>query len=264
MLIAQVTDTHLLDPARGTGPYVDHAARLREAFERVDAEDPPVDLVVLTGDLVDTGSGPENELLSDVLDGLTRPVVGVPGNHDHRETFPERLLPNGRPQHEHLSWAIDDHEVRIVGLDTTIPGRHGGTLDAERAAWLDQTLAAEPHRPTLLAMHHPPFLSGIEWMDREGLPVPEVRSIVARHPQVQRIIAGHLHRPIQSGFDHAAVSVGLATVHHVECDLRPGSRPRLIVDPAGYQLHQWSQGSWVTHTRYIATGAEAFVPDWAS
>lgn len=262
MLVAQVTDTHIVDPAAGRGPYVDHVERLGEAIRRINAEDPPVDLIVLTGDLVDEGTEAENRLLEDLLDEARPAMVGVPGNHDRRETFPDRLLPRGRPAHDHLSWVLDGHEVRVVGLDTTVPGRHGGTLDGERAAWLRSALAASD-RPTLLVMHHPPFATGIDWMDREGYPGPELRRILAEHPNVGRVLCGHLHRPVQTGFEHAVVSVGLATVHHVACDLRPRSSPLLVVDPAGYQLHRWQDGLWVTHTRYIATGQEPFVPDWA-
>lgn len=263
MLIAQVTDTHIVDPATGRGPYVDHVARLAEAVERIDNEEPAVDLVVLTGDLVDEGTAAENDRLLEVLTGLGPPVVGVPGNHDRRETFPDALLPGGRPGTTHLSWVLDRFEVRVVGLDTIEPGRHGGVFDDERRAWLDATLAADPERATLLLMHHPPFDTGVDWMDRQGHPGPALREVLAGHPQVRRVLCGHLHRPVATGFEHAVVSVGPSTVHHVAGDLWPGSTPRLVLDPPAYQLHRWQDGLWVTHTRYLDTGQEPFVPDWA-
>jgi 3',5'-cyclic-AMP phosphodiesterase len=263
ILIAQVTDTHIVDPASGRGAIVDHVDRLAEAIERINAEDPPVDLVVLTGDLTDGGGESENRLLIDLLDAFERPVVGVPGNHDRRETFPDRLLPGGRPEHGHLSWVLDDHPVRVVGLDTTEPGHHGGVFDGERRDWLEQVLAAEPDRPTMVVMHHPPFATGIEWMDREGYPGADLRAVLDDHRQVGRVVCGHLHRPVLTSFDHALVTVAPATVHQVACDLRPRSDPQLVLDPAGYQLHRWSEGLWVTHTRYIATGQEPFTPEWA-
>jgi 3',5'-cyclic-AMP phosphodiesterase len=263
MLIAQVTDTHILDPEQGRGPYVDHVARLQEAVTRINAEDPPVDLVVLTGDLVDEGTEAENRLLVEVLAPLRPAVVGVPGNHDRRDTFPDDLLPGGRPSTAHLSWVLDEHPVRVVGLDTTIPGQHGGTIDPEREAWLDATLAAAPDRPTVVVMHHPPFPSGIEWMDRAGHPGPAFGQVLSRHPQVGRVLCGHLHRPIQTGLGTAVVSVAPSTIHQVALDLRPTSSPRLALDPAGYQLHRWQHGLWISHTRYLGTGQEPFVPEWA-
>jgi 3',5'-cyclic-AMP phosphodiesterase len=265
VLIAQVTDTHIVDPDLGTGPHVDHVARLREVVQRINAEDPPVDLVLLTGDLVDLGTEAENRLLCQLLDDLRPPVVGVPGNHDRRETFPTRLLPDGATALGHLSWVLDAGPVRIVGLDSVDPGRPGGVLDEQRTEWLAEVLADEPRRPTMLAVHHPPFDTGIEWMDRSGHPGGRLRPLLAQHRQVERVVCGHLHRPIETRFEHAVVTVAPPTVHAVALDLAERSRPRLVVDPAGYQLHGYRQrdGLWVSHTRYIATGHQPFVPDWA-
>ena len=263
MLIAQVTDTHILDQAEGPGPYVDHRARLAEVVERINAEDPGVNLVLLTGDLVDGGTVAENDALCQLLERLEAPVVAVPGNHDVRETFPVALLPGGRPPSDHLSWVLDDLEVRIVGLDVIEPGQPGGGLGPERAAWLREALAAAPDRPTLLALHHPPFDTGVTWMDAAGHPGAELRPILAQHPQVRRVVCGHLHRPIQTVFEHALVTVAPPTIHAVALDLAQESTPHLVVDPAGYQLHRFQDGLWVSHTRYVGTGHEPFVPDWA-
>lgn len=262
MLIAQVTDTHIVDPGVGSGPYVDHVARLAEVVARINAEDPPVDLVVLTGDLVDVGTAAEYELLRSVLAELRPPVVGLPGNHDARELFPDELLPGGRPDHAHLSWVLDAGDVLVVGLDAIDPGRPGGVLDDGRTEWLRAALAAAPERPTLLALHHPPFDTGIGWMDAAGHPGAALRPVLAEHPQVQRVICGHLHRPIETAFEHALVTVAPPTVHAVALDLAPGARPRLVVDPAGYQLHRFTDGTWISHTRYVGTGREPFTPSW--
>ena len=86
---------------------------------------------------------------------------------------------------------------------------------------------------------------------------------MAAHPNVTRIVCGHIHRPVQSLVGGALATVGLSTVHHVALNLADVSPIELIRDPAGYQLHRYRDGRWVSHTRYIDTAEPAFAPSWA-
>ena len=166
---------------------------------------------------------------------------------------------------DHLSWCTTVETtsglIRIVGLDTLVPGTHGGAFDAERADWLRQTLATEPDTSTLIAMHHPPFASGIEWMDEMSLVgADRFAQVIADAGNVERIFCGHLHRPMTTTIGGVTTTVGLSTVHHIELNFEPNAPVQVIRDPVGYQLHRFDGTNWVTHNRHIDTGEQPFVP----
>jgi 3',5'-cyclic AMP phosphodiesterase CpdA len=263
VLIGQLTDTHVL--ARDdtdTEVFVDNNARLHDAVAAINAETTPVDIVVGTGDLTNDGRADQYGALAEMLADLDRPFLALPGNHDDREllrsTFPDTPWIDG----DHASWAVTVGDVRIVGLDSTDPGSHGGLIDEGRSAWLAGVLADDHDGPTLLAMHHPPYTSGIWWMDQNGFEGLDLLDAVLTANPVDRIVCGHLHRPMTATFAGAPAQVGMSTVQHVELDFRPDAPVAVIDDPVGYQLHQVTGNSIVTHSRYIRTGPPV-VPSWA-
>ena len=168
---------------------------------------------------------------------------------------------------EHASWVTivgtGDERVRVVGLDSTIPGAPGAAFDDEREAWLRSVLA-EPHDGvTMLALHHPPFATGVGWMDDSGfVGLRRFEAVLADHP-VDKVVCGHFHRPVSTMVSGIPVQVGMSTVQHVDLDLAKGAAVSLIVDPVGYQIHRIAGSSVVTHTRYIETGHRRIIPTWA-
>ena len=153
---------------------------------------------------------------------------------------------------------IEDHALRIVAVDTLVPGKIGGALCEDRLHWLDKTLAAAPDKPTLVLMHHPPFVTGVDQMDQHGFHgCAALAEIIAHHPQIERILCGHLHRTIESRFAGTIVGTAPSTAHQLVLDLRPGASLRFALEPPGYQLHHWRDGAGlVTHTTVIG--------DWPS
>jgi hypothetical protein len=131
----------------------------------LNALDPLPDLVVITGDLVDHGEAEEYDHFRVMLAPLHMPVLVIPGNHDAREPLRAAFAGNGYlPADGFLQFVVEDWPLRIVALDTLVPGEVGGALCEERLAWLDRALAAAPERPTVLLMHHPPLRPGsIGW-----------------------------------------------------------------------------------------------------
>ena len=99
-------------------------------------------------------------------------------------------------------------------------------------------------------MHHPPFLTGIERMDRAGLQNSEAfAAVVARYPQVERILCGHLHRAIDRRFAGTVAGTAPSTAHQIRLNLVPDARISFIFEPPGYQLHLWDEATGlVTHT----------------
>ncbi len=251
MLIAQITDLHMrrddtpLSGAVVTRPYT------AAAIDAVAAHRP--DAVVVTGDLTDIGTAEEYELLRAELDRLEPPVYVIPGNHDRhaelRAAFADHAyLPETGP----LNWAVDELPVRLVGLDSVVPGASHGALAPESLAWLEATLEADP-RPTVIAIHHPPFPTGIAAMDQIGcVNGADMGAIVARHPQVERVISGHHHRPVQIRWAGTVGMIAPSVAHQVALDFEPAPMASWILEPPAFMLHRWTEDSGlVSHQAYI-------------
>lgn len=264
MLIAQLTDTHVQAPGVGDRHGVDNNLRLTEAVASLNAEDPRPELVLATGDMTNDGAPEELAELLRLLEPLELPLAILPGNHDDQGPFRDAF---DMPWADgHLSWLLELNGLSIIGLDCTVPGKAHGQFDDDRAQWLGQALERTAGRPTLLALHHPPFVSGITLMDQAKLHEAEAFvAMVAAAPHVDRVVCGHLHRPVTAvlpgpeGAGSVLVTSCLSTVAHPALNLDPDHPFEIIEDPAGYQLHRFD-GGWLTHTRYIATGKVAWNP----
>jgi 3',5'-cyclic-AMP phosphodiesterase len=251
MMIAQISDPHIVLPGALLYGRVDTADFLKRAVAELNRLEPPPDVIVITGDLVDKGESAEYDHLRRLLAPLSMPVFVIPGNHDARVELRAAFGGDGYlPLEGFLQYTVEDYPVRLVALDTLVPGEGGGELCAERLAWLDRTLAAEKRRPTAVLMHHPPFLTGIERMDRAGLRGTDAfAAIIGRHPQVERILCGHLHRAIDRRFAGTVAGTAPSTAHQIRFDIRSGAPLGFVFEPPGYQLHLWRDGvGLVSHT----------------
>lgn len=251
LIITQISDTHIKPEGKLAYERVDTAAALATCVAAINKLDPKPDLVLVTGDLVDAGRRDEYERLRTLLAPLDMPFYLIPGNHDERDAL--RVV---FPDHRYLGtegfiqYTVEDLPVRIVALDTLVPGKGGGELCAERLAWLDRTLAAAPGKPTIVMQHHPPFRTHIAGMDKFGLEgIAGLREVIQRHPQVERLICGHLHRPIEARFAGTIASTCPSPAHQVHLDMKPDGLFGFILEPPGFQLHVFAEGEpLVTHT----------------
>ncbi len=241
MLLAQLSDLHITDPSSLIARFVDGEARLAAALEALAGLHRRPDVLVLTGDLVDRGLPDEYRRLRAVLDPCPIPWFVLPGNHDDPDAFRAAFSDRDElPATGHLSWVIDDLPLRLVGLDTTLRGRDDGALDGERIDWLADALTAAPDRPTVLFLHHPPIATGIWWMDYGGLPGSDaLRALLAEHPQVLRVQAGHVHREVTTAWEHAVVATAPSLVYRSGLGLGPGSAPVLTDEPSTIPLLSW-------------------------
>lgn len=251
-LIAQISDLHLKAGNKLTYGVVDTLGALRRAVDHLNASHPQPDVVVISGDLVDFGRPDEYAVLHPQLARLQMPFYLVPGNHDVREhllaEFADQVyLPISADAP--LDWVVEEYPVRLIGLDSTIPGAHGGQLLETQLLWLDEVLSRRPDVPTVLVLHHPPFVTGIGHMDREPfINADGLERVVARHPQVERLLCGHLHRPMQRRFAGSLSCVCPGTSHQIVLDLQEAAPAHFNLEPAGYLLHRWHpQQGLVTH-----------------
>jgi 3',5'-cyclic-AMP phosphodiesterase len=252
-VVAQLSDTHIVERGRLLNGAVDTARHLAEAVELVEGLAP--DVVLVTGDLVDSGRPEQYEHLRALLSPLTAPTVVLPGNHDHRgnllAAFPDLAPRHGRDRLD----GSRDGPVRLVWLDTLRPGEAGGRLDGEQLEWLDAVLAAQPAAPTVVALHHPPFVTGIAHMDAMGLQPGDATAlgvVVGRHPQVERVVCGHLHRSITRRWAGTVAMTVPSTCHAVALDLEPGGPAAWTREPPMVTLHRWTAADGlVTHLRVV-------------
>lgn len=252
MLLAQLTDLHVVGEGRLAYRIVDTGACLAAAVASVEALDPRPDLVLVTGDLAYDGGGEEYARIVAMLDGLPMPWLAVPGNHDRREAMraalPRRSCPAGHVA-DRLCWSLDRGPLRLIGLDTLVEGEGHGELDTAQLDWLEDRLAEAPHRPTVVLLHHPPLPTGIDHMDRIALrDAGRLGVVIARHPQVERLLCGHVHRSIQWRWAGTLVNAAPSTAHQVALDLRTDTPAAFTLEPPAFHLHQWIDGAgMVTH-----------------
>jgi len=259
MLIAQISDLHIRIPDPQRPVAVETTEFLPPLLAAVNRVQPRPDCVLATGDLTDAGRPGEYAHLRAALQALDMPCYLIPGNHDDRANlaaaFPDHdYLRQGLRQTLHsnppfIQYTLEQYPIRIIALDTVVPQKPHGELCAKRLDWLSDRLAEQPERPTVIIMHHPPFTTGLQSMDAMGLLTgkAELEAIVRRHPNVERVLCGHLHRTIFRRFGGTIASTCPASAHQIALDLVSEKRLAVTLEPPGYHVHAWLDGHLVTH-----------------
>lgn len=267
MILVQLTDLHLRPLGQRAYGVVETNTLVERAFRAVAALRPAPDAVLISGDLTDCGLPEEYDLLSGLIERyLDMPVYLIPGNHDRREVMRARLahLP-GMAGEGFIQYAVDDHPVRLVMLDSVVPGSGHGELCAERLDFLDATLAAAPDTPTMVVLHHPPIHTGIRHMDRINLRTAQaMEEIVGRNRQVERILCGHAHRAIVARFAGTIAQVTPSVAHQVTFDLGDSSPESFGLEPPSFAVHRWTPESGIaSHIVHVESypGPYPFVLD---
>ncbi|MGZ3519385.1 MAG: phosphodiesterase [Vulcanimicrobiaceae bacterium] len=235
--VAHISDLHIARHRAGLYRYSGSTGRLARCIAKLNALRP--DLVIATGDLTHAGSAQEYSRLRELLETLEAPVYLLPGNHDNREALRQAF-----PDHDYLfatrpyiAYTIDAGEMRIIALDSTEPGRTGGYLDAPRLAWLRSRLE-ETARPTLLALHHPPFKTGVWPMDGFGfVNLDALGELIERYPHVRRIVSGHVHCVRTAQLIGTLACTSPAMTSHVLVRTAPWGPLSLTFERGGFLLH---------------------------
>jgi 3',5'-cyclic-AMP phosphodiesterase len=208
--------------------------------------------VLISGDLADHAADAEYEQVRELAARLEAPLYVLPGNHDDRGVLRRHFGLAGTDA-DPVQYAVELGPLRLVVLDSTRPGEDRGELDADRLDWLEATLAAAPDAPTLLALHHPPLVMGIPAHDEYGLPAANRQAlgeIVEAHPQVRRIVGGHVHRTVYAELGGRSVLVAPST--YVQARLDFGAEEiRFSDDPAGFVVHALLDGELVSHVQPV-------------
>ena len=242
--LVQLSDPHIgAEWADG-----DPAARLAAAVASVALAQPQPDAVLVSGDLSDNGTDAEYELVHELLAPLQAPLYVLAGNHDDRDALRRHFGVPGVAG-ALVQYSVELGAMRLVVLDTARPGEDPGALRAESLAWLDAELAAAPGVPTLVAMHHPPFATGVRLWDKLGLAAADRRAlaeVIERHRQVRRLVSGHVHRMITG--DVAGRLAMIVPSTYVQARLNfAAEEVELSDEPAGFAVHAVVDGELISH-----------------
>lgn len=247
-LLAQLSDFHV----RVGRDDRSAAAKAGATVRAVLAHDPAPDAVIVTGDLADTPSDAEYERVRELLAPLPMPVHVLAGNHDDAQAVSAHF---GQPPR----YVASVGDLRVIGCDTSIPGRGDGALGAEGLAWLEERLGEDTRSPTLVAMHHAPLLVGVPAMDASRLADADRRALgalLARSPHVLRVLAGHVHRTTFAVLGGVPVFACPATSSQLVLDpsARESEDLEFTDEPPGYALHRLADGELNTYVLAVRGG----------
>lgn len=240
LLLAQLSDLHI----GATGEGADPLARLETVVEAVLALPNPVDAVLVSGDLSDDGSEESYRLARSALGRFECPIHVLPGNHDDRARLRVAFGLPGTGD-EPVNYCVEVGPLRLVLLDSNVPGQDPGRFGPRDLAWLDATLGEEPERPTLLALHHTPLSTGLPGWDAINLDPAEIEAlgeVVARHPQLRAIVGGHLHRVAAATLAGRPVLSAPSTYLQAQPDFDFDDEDVEMVGPPGFALHVFADG----------------------
>jgi Icc protein len=258
MLICHLSDIHLF-AKKSSSQLIrpDIAEALRWIVADIAAFDPAIDVVVLTGDLSESGTREEYELLRELLAPLAAKVLAIPGNHDLRSNFRQAfndILPFDDREFAH--YEVVYRGIRFLALDTVVEGSVAGGLCPQRLAWIERRLAEPFAGLTTILMHHPPNTSGLAFFDNIGLIEgrEEFGRIVALYRGKLSIMCGHIHRPTQAMWNGAFLAVAGSPAFQTDLDLRGIAVEPTVVDiPYTYFVYHIEEGgNFAIHPRHVA------------
>ncbi|RPE74581.1 3',5'-cyclic AMP phosphodiesterase CpdA [Frondihabitans sp. PhB161] len=220
--LLHLSDTHLIEGDGDLYGDVDSESRLRQIMAELEDSGARPEAIVVTGDLADKGEAGAyrklRQLIEPIASRLGAQIIWAMGNHDDRGAFRQELfgqIPSSRP----VDLVYDVNGLRVITIDTTVPGKHYGELSGDQLDWLAEELSTNAPDGTILAMHHPPVPSIkdltvlVELRDQAAL------AEVIEGSDVRSIIAGHLHFSTNAMFAGVPVSVASATCYTADLNI---------------------------------------------
>lgn len=256
--LIHLSDTHFLAGNRPLGGGYDTSANLTATLARIDAMRIAPDAIVITGDLTDLGEPEAYASLRAVVEPfaarLAAPVVWVAGNHDERPALRAGLL-DAAPTEEPVTGVWDLGGLRLIALDSTVPGWHHGELGDAQLSWLRDLLAHPAPLGTLLAFHHPPLPSHVPLFDILELRDQPALAEVVAGTDVRGILAGHLHYSTHGTFAGVPVSVAAATCYTMDLAAPAAKVNGMDAGQSFHLVHVYADT--ITHSVVPVAGAEA-------
>lgn len=261
MLVAQISDHHIVAPGARTYGRIDSAAMLRHAVSVLNQLRPQPALVICSGDLVENGTAEEYAHFKEIISDLKAPFLPTMGNHDRRDEFLTAFgVQTQAGSAPFIQYVRPAGDIQIVILDTITEGAGAPSFCAARARWLDRILGAST-RPSFLVTHHPVFPSEIEWMDPA---TQEWTSFLAdvvddHRSSIIGMTSGHIHRAIHTRTFDVPASSCPSTAHQVALDFESPD-PVYSEEAPGFQIHRIDNGRLTTYTASFERFLSRFDP----
>lgn len=255
MLIAHISDLHIAGWGKKAYGIAPTAENLANCVAHINQLKPAPDIVLVTGDITYSGLLEEVERTASILAQLRYPFYILPGNHDDRSSLWSVFGGQACPAMDQgfINYVIKGYPIRLIGLDSTVPGEPGGEFCAIRAQWLDDQLAEANGQPTVIFMHHPPVKCGVLETDVDGfIGADWFGDIVEKYPNIKSIFCGHIHLQAHVGWRGTVVDTAPSMGIPLVLDLTLDQPSQFTLDVPGYQLHYWSpEKNLVSHTIYV-------------
>jgi Icc protein len=256
LFVAQITDLHLFADAQQELLGLQTFHSFQAILTRVQQLQPRLDLLLLTGDLSQDETVQSYECVKQCIAPLGIPTYWIPGNHDDvpimQRVFTQPPFSSDKVFYRG-GW-------NFILLNSGVPGYVHGYLSATTLEWLDQQLYQQDNHPTLVALHHPPFIVGSDWLDGSTLQNPEeLFAVLDRHPQVKLVLCGHVHQE----FQRERRGVFYLTTPSTCIQFKPRSH-QFALDTAqpGFRLLKiYADGRWETKVERVEI---AYQPNFAS
>jgi len=252
LVIAHLSDTHF-------GGHPSAVERATRVVDHLLALDPPVDAVLVTGDVADHGLREEYADARDVLGRLEQPIFWCPGNHDVREEYAAmRGLPGDRPQDQPVNEAHHLGDHLFLMLDSLVSAVDGvrqdhGHLTQATLDWLDERLAARAKgQRAFVCFHHPPVEIHIDLMDPIRLDnSDELAEVLGRHADVSGVLVGHAHTACTTSYAGLPLLIGGGVASTVALDAEPYPPVTHDLGPSFAVHFVGDDGRIVTHWRTL-------------
>lgn len=252
MLIAHISDCHIAGGNKKAYGVAPTAENLLLCVEHINQLTPQPDVVLVTGDITYSGLLEEAERTASLLRALQCPYYIVPGNHDDRSTLWSVFGKNACPgkDKDFLNYVVDGYDIRLIGMDSTLPANPGGEICEARADWLDQQLSVATNRPTIIFMHHPPTKFGVLETDEDGfVGADRLGRVIAGYNNIEAILCGHIHIPAHMRWCGTVITTAQGMGAQLVLDLTLIHPSQFILEPPGYQLHYFTpEKNLVSHT----------------
>ena len=259
MLIAHISDFHVVAEGQLWRGQIDVNAQLEAAVRHLNGLNPRPDVVIATGDIVHNGRREEYDVAAAILGALRMPHLVVPGNHDDRDEMRRAFASGGHlPAEGSIQYDVDDFPLRIIALDTLCPGEDRGELGETRTRWLALKLVEQLERPTVIAMHHPPFMTGIPALDEiRCFGVEGLAGALSANENVQAILCGHVHRKVSVRWNGTLGCIAPSTGFQIGANFDNAGPTSWTREPPACLLHYWTEETgFITHESPIG-GFEA-------
>ena len=247
-LLVQITDTHIVPPGKLLYGNTDTAAHLGESVRQINSMRPRPDVVLVTGDLVETADKVCYQHFIDIISALEMQAYVIPGNHDDPQKMLEAFAGTSHfpATDDTFQYTVEDLPFRILALNSHCDGTELPGFDQKRLSWLQYQLSISD-KPVLIALHHPPMTTGIELIDMGGSEwFQGLKSVLAEHSQVKLLICGHCHTDLCGRIGKVPVYMAPATSHQLIASRGLTIAPSTVIVAAAPTLHHYIDGGFLS------------------